>query len=57
MTEPRMTTEILESLHESLTLLYCVVHGPNEYNNDDDIQHVERALNFVVDLIDHRNQK
>ncbi len=57
MTEPRMTTEILESLHESLTLLYCIVHGPNEYNNDEDIQHVERALNFVVDLIGHRNHK
>jgi hypothetical protein len=56
MSEPHMTTETLESLHESLTLLYCIVHCPNEYN-DEDIQHVERALNFVLDVIDYRKHK
>ncbi len=56
MAEPRMSTEILESMHESLILLYCIVLGPNEYT-DEDVQHVERALKFVVDLIDYRNNK
>ena len=55
MSEPHMSDEILESLHESLTLLYFVVQGPNEFN-DEEIEHIERALNFVLDVIDHRNQ-
>jgi thiamine monophosphate synthase len=55
MSEPHMTTEILESLHESLTLLYCIVQSQNEYN-DEDVEQVERALNFVLDVIDYRKQ-
>jgi hypothetical protein len=53
MSEPHITTEILESLHESLTLLDCIVQAPNDLG-EDDIEHIERALNFVLDVIDYR---
>jgi len=63
MTEPRITPEILESLHESLTLLHRIIavevleHGGLDVFKNKDIENIQRALNFVVDLIDHRNHK
>lgn len=61
MAEPRITTEILESLHESLTLLHRIIavevleHGGLDVFKNKDIENIQRALKFVVDLIDHRN--
>lgn len=63
MAEPRITPEILESLHESLKLLHRIIavevleRGGLDVFKNKDIENIQRALKFVVDLIEHRNHK